>query len=198
MPRPVRAPRPPRRSGAPSSPARRSRARAGSGAPDGVGDDERDLERALAEGGDGEVPPLDEGDGVLFDQLGHGEIGDLGDRGGAVDVGVDELCHRGVGPAAVVTHQRECGAGHRPGHTECGREALGEDGLAGAEVADQEHDVARPAQAGDAGGQFLGLRGRRGGAPQGPAHDRADAMSRLARTKSARISAMASPPARST
>ena len=59
-----------------------------------VGGDEGDLECALAEGGDGEVPPLDEGDGVLFHQLGQGEIGDLGHRAGAVDVGVDELGDR--------------------------------------------------------------------------------------------------------
>ena len=158
-PRSVRARPPPRRPGAPSSPVRRSRLAPRRRARR-VGGDEGDLECALAEDGDGEVAPLDEGDGILFHQLGQGEIGDFGHRGSAVDVGVDELGDGSVGPAAVMTHQRERRAGHRACHTERGRKALGEDGLAGAEVAHEEHDVAGPAQAGDAAGQLPGLRGR--------------------------------------
>ena len=151
--------------------------------------------------GSGQVTPLDEGHRVLLDQLRQGEVRHLRHRAGAVDVGVDEARDRAARPAAVVAHQREGRAGHRARHAERGGEALGEDGLAGAEVAHQEHDVAGAAEAGQATGQLPGGLGRVGGRRDGPArgaHVRPAAMRRLARTRSARISAMASPPARST
>ena len=102
-------------------------------------------------------------------------------------------------PAAVVAHQREGRAGHRARHAQRGGEALGEHRLAGAEVADQEHDVAGPAQAAPAARPAPGSpRATSVVRSTGQLTGRPAAMSRLARTKSARISAMASPPARST
>ena len=86
-----------------------------------------------------------------------------------------------------------------PGHPERGGEALGEDRLAGAEVADQQDDVTGPAQRGQRARPAPGCRRpTRSSTRSGQLTRRSAAIRRFARTKSARISAMASPPARST
>ena len=89
----------------------------------------------------GHVAPLDHGHGVLLDQLGQGQIGHLGHRAGAVDVGVDQPGHRAPGHSGTGARARRWGSSPA-GHPERGGEPLGEDRLARAEAADEQHDVA--------------------------------------------------------
>ena len=157
---------------------------------------ERDVEGVIAQRGGGQVPPFDEGDGALLHQLGQGQLHHLTDGAGAVDVGVDQGLDGSGTVAAVLADQGEGGTGDRALDTEGGGKALGEGRLARAEVPDEEDGVARRAHPGQAGRHLLGPRRRFGLDDDGPPHQAL--MSRLARTRSARISARASPPARRT
>ena len=168
------------------------------GRPERIGRDKCDLERAVTQRRRRQLAPLDEGDRVLLDELGQSKVGHLVQRTGAVHVSVDQQPDRAVLPAAVLAHQREGRTGHRARHPQGGGEALGEDRLAGPEVPHQQDDVAGSAQSRHAPGQLPGGAGRLARPLHRPRHGRPAAISRFARTRSARISAMASPPARNT
>src|SRR4051794_21189968 len=156
-----------------------------------------DLEELGGQGGYDGVAPLDEGDGLAVEQLAQGQIRELLQVVEAVDVEVVQ-----ADAPFVLACQRERGARHDLVDLEAAGEALGERGLAAAEVPHEQDQVPGPHHLRDGAGQGPGLVDRAGAALQhaGVVHERvpeAAARATLARTKSARIWASGSFPPRS-
>ena len=179
-------------------------------------------ERVTTEHGLGHVAPLHHGDGVVLDQLADGEVGDLAEVLQSIEIGMEEGAHRRdpvdrvpvdrvpvhpvpvdrAGRHRVRAHEREGRARDVVGDPEADRDPLGQRGLPRPQVAGEEHHVAGSQAPGQGGAQGPGVVGRlgpqphRGGLPGGRAHGGSPMRSRLARTKSARISATTSAPPR--
>lgn len=99
------------------------------------------LEEVGGQHGRDPVAPLDEHDTALVEELLEAEVADLLEPVEAINV---EVVQRE--PALVAVHQREGRAGDGLVHPQRGPEPLGEGGLAGTEIAGEQHDVARARQ----------------------------------------------------
>src|SRR5674476_303187 len=87
------------------------------------------------------------------------EVLDLGEVGQTVCIDMDES--RPVRAGAMDTRQHERRRDHRTHHVEASADALGEGGLAGAQLTDGEHEVARLEQGCQTPAESVHARGRR-------------------------------------
>ncbi len=169
-------------------------------------------QRIASEHGLGHVAPLHHGYGVVLHQLTDGEVGDLTEAIETIEIGMEKRGYRrgavalpvdrgGRRRTRVGAHERERRAGDVIGHPEARRDPLGQRGLPRSQIAAEQHHVPGMQSPRHGGAQGPGVLGRlrpqpyRGGLP-GPAHAGSPTRSRLARTKSARISATTSAPPR--
>ena len=107
-----------------------------------VAEEQLDRQVVGRDAGHDGLAPLDDHDGVVVEQVGQVDVEDLGHRLHAVHVEVVEP----EAGAVVLVGQRERGAGDGIGDAEAAPEALGEGGLAGAQVAGEQQQVAGPQQ----------------------------------------------------
>src|SRR4051812_17046696 len=139
------------------------------------------------------VAPLDEGHRVTADQIVEAQVVQLLQAVEAVHVDVHQRRGR-----VVLAHDRERGAHDRLVDPERDRDALGQDRLAGTELAVEDDHVTCAQHCAESLAERVGLPGALGGGAQ--CHDAPEerASARLMVTKSARACASAAPPLRNT